>query len=77
MSGLLTEIISLLVAGLQTFATGLGSGLNNLVRAIFIDTSGETLALSTMGGVIVIFGAIAISVGLSKWVVNFLTSWGR
>ena len=77
MSAVLQEIITLLTSGLTQMASGIGSGLKALVTDIFLDTSGNTTALSTFGGVIVIFGAIALSIGLSKFIVNWLTSWGN
>lgn len=74
MTALLTEIINLLTGGLTAMATGLGQGLNSLVTKIFITESG---VISTFGGIIIIFAGIALAVGLSRWVVNFLTSLGN
>lgn len=59
MSGVLTEIITLLTSGISGMASGIGSGLQSLVSNIFLDTTGTNPALSTFGGVIVIFGAVA------------------
>jgi len=75
-SAILTEIISLLVAGITSLATGIGTGLKSLVEAIFLETSGNTMALSTFGGLIVVFAGISLAVGLSRWVMNFVTSLG-
>lgn len=77
MSGVLQEIITLLVSGISQMATGIGTGLQALVGAIFLDTSGSTPVLSTFGGIIVVFAGIALAVGLCRWVVNFLTSLGN
>lgn len=74
MTSILTEIIQLLTGGLTEMATAIGSGLNGLVQKIFISASGT---LSTFGGLIIIFAGIALAVGLSRWVVNFLTSLGN
>lgn len=74
MTNILTEIIQLLTGGLAEMATGIGSGLNSLARSIFLTTEGT---LSLFGGLIVIFAGIALAVGLSRWVVNFLTSLGN
>lgn len=78
LSTILQEIISLLVAGITGIASGIGSGLSSLVQSIFL-TVGENGAiegLSTFGGVIVVFAGISLAVGLSKWVVNWVTSLG-
>lgn len=77
MNGVLTSIISLLTGGITGMASGIGSGLSELVTSIFLDTTGTNPELSTFGGVIVIFGAVALAIGLSKFIVNWLTSWGK
>lgn len=81
MSQILQEIISLLVAGITGIATGIGQGLTNLVQNIFLDVTtveGVTTinGLSTFGGVIVVFAGVSLAIGLSRWVVNWVTSLG-
>ena len=76
MQNVLTEIIQLLVGGITGIATGIGQGVSALVSAIFLDTTGSTTQLSVFGGVIAVFGGISLAVGLSRWVMNFLTSLG-
>ena len=80
MKPLLTEIIELLVGGITGVATGIGSGLSELAQSIFLTTtgSGETAvtSLSVFGSLIVIFAGISLAIGLSRWVVNFVTSLG-
>lgn len=77
MTALLTEIIQLLVGGITGIAEGVGTGLQNLVSSIFIETTGETQSLSVFGGMVVIFAGVALAIGLSRWVVNWLTSFGN
>lgn len=77
MTALLTEIIGLLVGGITEFGKGIGAGLSELVSSIFITTAGEVTKLSVFGGIIVIFAAISLAVGLSRWVVNYVTSLGN
>lgn len=76
MTAILQEIVQLLVSGITQFATGFGAGLGELVSAIFIDGTGDTATLSTMGGLIVVFAGISLTIGLSRWVLNFVTSLG-
>lgn len=78
MSSILTEIISLLVSGITGIATGIGQGLSNLVQSIFLEVgeAGTVTGLSTFGGVIVIFAGVSLAIGLSRWVVNWVTSLG-
>lgn len=80
MTSLLTEIIQLLVGGITELGKGIGAGLNNAVTSLFLVTSGDgssaTTKLSVFGGLVVIFAAIALAVGLTKLVYHFVTSLG-
>ena len=79
MSGveLMKEIISILVSGITEVAQGIGGGLSALAKSIFIsaDTAGKE-SLSIFGILIVVFAGISLAIGLSRWVVNFVTSLG-
>ena len=76
MTQVLTEIIELLTAGISGIALGIGGGLRELVGNIFLDTTGDTTKLSVFGGVIVVFAGVSLAIGLSRWVVNWVTSLG-
>ena len=76
MSAVLTEIIDILGSGIGGIATGIGSGLTSLVSNIFLDVEGDTTKLSVFGGVIVVFAGVSLAIGLSRWVVNWVTSLG-
>lgn len=77
---LMGDIIKILVGAIKEFATGIGAGLSFLVQNIFLVTSGTgesaITTLSVFGIVILIFAGISLAVGLSRWVVNFITSLG-
>lgn len=78
MTELLSEIISILVAGISGIATGIGGGLTDLVQAIFLTTAeGGGQQLSVFGGLVVVFAGISLAIGLSRWVVNWVTSLGN
>lgn len=76
MSAVVTEIITTLTSGISGIATGIGTGLSTLVKSIFLDSTAETTKLSTFGGLVVVFAGISLAVGLSRWVVNWVTSLG-
>ena len=82
MSGveLMKSIIQILVGGITEMAQGIGAGLSSLAQSIFLTTTGTgeaaTTTLSTFGVLIVVFAGISLSVGLSRWVVNFVASLG-
>lgn len=76
---ILQEIVEILVGGITNVATGIGNGLQSLVQNIFLTGAGTTESpykLSTMGVVIVVFAGIGLALGLSRWVLNFVTSLG-
>ena len=74
---ILTEIVELLVGGITGIATGIGSGLQSLVESIFVTGTGAEATLTTFGVVIIVFAGVALAVGLSRWVVNWVTSLGN
>lgn len=71
-TSILTQIIDILTAGITGTATGIGEGLSALVKNIFL--TGETL--SAFGMLVVIFAGISLALGLTRWMVNFVTSLG-
>lgn len=73
---ILTEIISILVGGITGVAEGIGGGLQSLATNIFLEGTGDTQKLSVMGTLIVVFAGISLALGLSRWVLNFVTSLG-
>lgn len=74
---ILSEIIEILVGGITGIATGIGSGLSTLVQSIFLTTGdGGATTLSTFGIMVIVFAGISLAIGLSRWVLNFLTSLG-
>lgn len=79
MTTIMTEIIALLVSGITGIASGIGAGLTELVQAIFLEVSeaGAIEGLSTFGSLIIIFAGISLAIGLSRWVVNWVTSLGH
>ena len=73
---LVEEIVSILGAGITSFAVQIGEGLSALASGIFFTTTGETTGLSVLGICIIAFAGISLCVGLSRWVLNFFTSLG-
>lgn len=78
MADVLSEIITLLTSGISNMATGIGTGLGNLVESIFlkVGTDGTVTGLSTFGGIIVIFAGVSLAIGLSRLVVKWVSSLG-
>lgn len=76
MANVLTEMISLLTGGISGIATGIGSGVQSLVQNLFLTGEGASQTLSTFGAVVCIFGGIALAVGLSRLIFNWIQSLG-
>lgn len=75
MSTVLQEIVSLLTSGITQMASGIGTGLQELVESIFLNTEGT--GLSVFGGVVIVFAGVALAIGLCRWVTNWLSSLGN
>ena len=52
MSAVLTELVEILVGGLNSMATGIAGGLNSMASALFVDSTGTTPKLTTFGGIV-------------------------
>lgn len=78
MTAIATEIIGLLTGSISSFATSFGKGLGDLVKGIFLEV-GENGAysLSVFGGLTILFSGIALTIGLSRFVLNWCTSFGN
>lgn len=80
MTSILSEIVEILVGGITGMAEGIGSGLNQMATSLFITTTGTgseaTQTLSTFGGIVAIFGGIALAVGLTTLVTKWIMSLG-
>lgn len=76
----LTDIIEILVGSIVPFAKGIGDGLSQLVQSLFLQTTGTgadaVTTLSIFGTVVIVFAGISLAIGLSRWVLNFITSLG-
>ena len=71
------QIVDILVSGLVEFGTGIGTALSDIVTSIFFVTAEGATTLSVFGVLIIVFAGISLAIGLSRWVLNFLTSLGN
>lgn len=79
MGDILKDFIQLLVGGVTDLATGIGTGVNGFVKDLFleVDAQGAITGLSTFGGVVAIFGGIALAVGITTLIFNWIRSIGN
>lgn len=74
--GILTQIIEILVSGFTSFASGLGGGLNEFAESIFVTVADGATTLTTFGTLVVVFAGLSLTIGISRWVLNFVASLG-
>ena len=74
---ILQAILEILVGGITTVSTAIGGGLSNLAQSIFLTGTGDTQTLSTFGIMIICFAGISLAIGLCRWVVNWVSSFGK
>lgn len=79
MGSVLGEFVEILVGGVSGIAEGIGSGVNSFVGDLFfkVGTDGAVEGLSTFGGTVAIFGGVALAVGLTTLVFNWVRSIGH
>ena len=79
MGDILSEFIQLLVGGIKDLATGVGTGVNGFVKDLFldVDSTGAISGLSTFGGIVAIFGGIALAVGITTLIFHWIRSIGN
>ena len=75
---IVTEIVKGLTSGISQMATGIGGGIAELIKNVFLNvgTEGAIEGLSTTGIVIVAFAGVSLAIGLSKFIVKWAMSLG-
>lgn len=80
MTGVLSELVAILVGGIQALAKGIAGGLAEMAQALFLKpgaTAGTyTNELSAFGGIVAIFAGISLAVGLTTLVTKWIMSLG-
>lgn len=79
MGAVLTEMVELLTSGLTGYASGIGRGMQEFATNMFLKTSetGEIAGLSTLGGLVAVFGGVTLAISLSTLFFNWVTSLGN
>lgn len=73
---MVSEIVANLVEPIKGIGGGIAEGLSALAKGIFLDSTGDGTKLSTFGTLITVFAGVSLAFGLSRWVLNFVTSLG-
>lgn len=72
-TAIVTALIEILVSGLAGIGEAIGGALSTMAEAIFLTTEG----ISIFGILVAVFAAISLGLSLTRWVLNFVTSWGN
>ena len=70
------EIVSILTAGIAGLAQGIGSGVNTFATALAFTGTGQDQALSIFMILVVVFAGLALAVGLTRLIFNWLQNLG-
>ena len=77
---IMQEIITIMTSGIVEFAQKLGQGISALVKSVFLETIGEgasaTTQISTFGVLVLVFAGIALTIGLSRLLVSWISTLG-
>lgn len=74
---IVAQIVEILTSGLTAFATGIGGGISSSVTAMFFTGTGESQQLSIYAVMVLVFGGVALAVGLTRLIFNWLGSLGN
>ena len=79
MSGtaIVQEIVNILVAGLTGLGTGIGQGVSNFIQSLAFVTNDGTTSMSPYFILVIVFAAVALAVGLTTKIFNWLESLGN
>ena len=73
---IMTSIINLMIGALAGIGQGIGGALSEMATAIFLTGTGDSQTLSVFGTLVIIFAGLSLAFGLTRFVLNFITSLG-
>lgn len=71
------DIVDILVAGLTELGTGIGAGISNFAQALAFTGTGENQTLSVYFVLVLVFGGVALAIGLTTKIFNWLSTLGN
>lgn len=78
MLAVLQEFVGILVGGITQLATGIAQGVSSMAQALFLETTdGAVTGLSVFGGIVAIFAALSLAVGITTRVYTWIISLGN
>ena len=71
---IISSITSALVGAITSLVGAIPAGIKNAFEALFFDTAGNTTTVSKMAVVLLVFGGVALAIGLTKLVWHLVRS---
>ena len=75
-TALVQEIVSILVSGLTGVASGIGTGISEMVSGLIYVVDDGVTSLSPFAIVVIAFAGISLALGLMRLIYQFFTSLG-
>ena len=76
-TALVQEIVSILVSGLTGVASGIGTGISEMVSGLIYVVDDGVTSLSPFAIVVIAFAGISLALGLMRLIYQFFTSLGN
>ena len=70
---IISQVCSALLGALTQFVTAIPTAIKTCFTTLFFDTSGNTTVVSEMASVLLVFGGVALAIGLTRWVTHLLS----
>lgn len=74
---IVTQIVEILVAGITQLGTGIGSGIGNFAQALAFTGTGSEQTLSVYFVLVLVFAGVALAIGLTTKIFNWLSNLGN
>lgn len=71
------EVVDILVAGLTDLGAGIGSGISSFVTSLAFTGSDDAQTLSVYFIMVLVFAGVALAVGLTTKIFNWLSNLGN
>ncbi len=76
-SEIVSQIVEILTSGIVSLGKSIGSGISEAVKAMAFTTNGDTQQLSVYFILVLVFAGVALAIGLTRMVYQWLTSLGN
>ena len=76
-TAIVSEIVSILTAGIAGMAQGIGAGVNTFATSLAFTGTGNDQTLSIYFVLVLVFAGVALAVGITTRIFSWLSSLGN